>query len=127
MTTTTDEKTDQSFLTHIGSAFLPVTDFDGAIDWYVDTLGLPLHSRNDEGGYASFDVGETMLVLARSDEIPERDQEPFCFYTENLERAHDEMAARGVDVDAIEDGLNLQYFMFRDPCGNELSVVQYDE
>lgn len=45
---------------------LLVNNFEKSLDFYINTLGLPLKSR--DGKYADFKIGETLLAIFQKDE-----------------------------------------------------------
>jgi catechol 2,3-dioxygenase-like lactoylglutathione lyase family enzyme len=49
----------------IDTVFLKVKDFDRAIDWYSNILGFTVRWKDEEGGYAALNIGETALTLVR--------------------------------------------------------------
>ena len=44
-----------------------VDDWPRAVAFYVETLGMPLLYRDDEGGWAQVDVGNAELGIERVD------------------------------------------------------------
>jgi lactoylglutathione lyase len=44
-----------------------VTDWERAVRFYTETLGIPLASRNDAAGWAQLATGECQLALERVD------------------------------------------------------------
>ncbi|MFE8702787.1 VOC family protein [Cytobacillus sp. FJAT-54145] len=107
----------------IDTVFLKVNDFEKAIEWYSHVLGFDVRWRDDQGGYAALNIGETPLTLVRSDR--EKVESPtvyFNFYTENIEEAHKHLTENGVVVGPIEEDINVKWFKFKDLEGNELEV-----
>lgn len=121
-----------TLFTRIDTVFLQVKDFDRAIEWYHEVLGLMLRWKYDgeDSGYACFNVGETPLTLVR---LPEGEQVRhtthalFNFYTRDIEATHQHLRAKGVDVDPVTRTPGVTFFDFRDPDGNWLSVCHWRE
>ncbi len=127
MTNTGDESEREPISTRIDTIFLPVTDFESAVTWYSDVLGFPTRWRNDENGYAALEIGETPLTLVRSTEPYRGERELFNFYTADIEETHRELQNRGVDVDSIQETADVDFFQFRDVCGNVLAFCCYEQ
>ena len=49
----------------VGIATVYVSDFDRSLEFYDITLGLPLHSRDDDYGYAAFATRGARFAIAR--------------------------------------------------------------
>ncbi|WP_342025973.1 VOC family protein [Cytobacillus pseudoceanisediminis] len=63
--------------TRIDTVFLQVIDFGKAIEWYSTVLGFPVRWRDDQGGYAALEIGETPLTLVRSERVIPSSHMPF--------------------------------------------------
>jgi catechol-2,3-dioxygenase len=114
----------------IDTVFLKVRDFDKAIQWYGEVLGLEVRWRHDEGGYAALNVGETPLTLVRmspNDEAAQDGRISFNFYVPDIHQAHQHLKDHGVDVGEIVDYGDVLSFNFSDLDGNQLGVCYFAE
>ena len=68
-------------------------DLDRAVEFYRDTLGVPLVARFDPPGLAFFDLGNTRLLL-------EKGAPPALLYLEvdDIEESASSLVAAGVDL-----------------------------
>ena len=116
---------------------IPTPDVDGAISFYVDKLGFEKRTDVPFGGqYRWVEVyppeGSAGIALAPPPEGTEAEPRDtgIIFNTADIERAHAELRARGVDVDeeiSRMGGPVPPMFWLRDPDGNRLLVVQPTE
>ncbi|HET7311454.1 MAG TPA: VOC family protein [Mycobacteriales bacterium] len=118
----------------IANVVIPVTDQDGMIAFYVDKLGFT--KRVDEpfnGKYRWVEVGlgdgETTIALAPPPEATPTggNQTGITLQTDDIDAAHTQMSAAGVDVDAEIQRFGdpvPPMFWFRDAEGNTLLMVQ---
>ena len=80
-----------------------VVDFAGAVDFYANTMGLPLARREDEFGYAAFDTAGAQFSLARVD--PEADNTAALvgrptglgLAVDDLQASFEELSVKGVE------------------------------
>ncbi len=123
-------------LTRIDTVFLPVRNLARAIDWYSTHLGWPVAWQNE--GIAVLTAGPTPLTLLQHrypglPEVPEGEafqpavNVPFNFYAPDIRAVHRLFQERGVDVDELNERDGVQDFTFRDPDGNQLSVVWWPD
>jgi catechol 2,3-dioxygenase-like lactoylglutathione lyase family enzyme len=120
-------------ISEINLVIVPSTDQDKSIAFYVEKLGF--EKRNDVAfgdKYRWVEVyppkGTTGIALA-----PPREEDPvgiqtgISLATSNIDEAHAELQAAGVDVDAevmrMGDPIPPM-FWFRDPDGNTLMIVE---
>jgi catechol 2,3-dioxygenase-like lactoylglutathione lyase family enzyme len=112
-----------------------VKDLQKAREFYGDTLGLKLSILDEEYGLMSLDLagGRGTLVYQKPDYAPAN-----CtilnFEVDDIDKAVDELSARGVgferyegfeqDEKGIARGPGPQIAWFKDPSGNVLSVLQ---
>ncbi|WP_084028915.1 VOC family protein [Bacillus sp. J33] len=114
----------------IDTVFLPVRDFNKAIDWYTTVLGFPARWRDDQGGYAALEAGETPLTLVRTpEEIPANKDShmPFNFYADDIEQAYRHLIQHEVKTGPIQDDGTVKWFDFEDLEGNKLGVCHFKE
>jgi catechol 2,3-dioxygenase-like lactoylglutathione lyase family enzyme len=103
----------------IGHAVLTVGDVDRSAD-YWQRLGMREVERNDHVAVLEL-RGGTHLVLVPG--TPADDAEvPFDLMVEDLDKAHAEWKARGLDPSPIERGRIHAAFTMRDPDGYRLTV-----
>jgi catechol 2,3-dioxygenase-like lactoylglutathione lyase family enzyme len=117
-------------ITDVGTVGIPVEDQDRALAFYRDKLGF--ESRID----AEFGQGQrwvevaapgssTSLALVRSDdERPSAIDTGIRLTTIDAVADHQAMRDRGVDVDPEVIPYPVPMFVFRDPDGNRLYVVE---
>lgn len=134
--------------TEVGTVFVPVTDQDRALAFYVDTLGFEKRVDFDYGGGSRWievappGAANTLSLVATSEGHSPRGDAAFCaLATTDIEADHESLRAAGVVVDAeiagvgsrrtgllsldasIADPVPAQFF-FRDPDGNRFLIVQ---
>ena len=112
-----------------------VTDFERAIDFYENALGLPLAFRDDEFGYASFRPPGAGFSIARVDPASDEADALVGRHTgvglgvPDLHVAHAQLAERGVEFSmppTVQPWGGL-LAMIRDPDGNLLYLDQLRE
>jgi catechol 2,3-dioxygenase-like lactoylglutathione lyase family enzyme len=137
------EQATSTHITQVATVMVPVANQDRALDFYVESLGFEKVSDFTYGdGERWVEVippgaaTRVSLVRERGDK-PAGVQTGVVFVTDDIEADHDEMRARGVDVDEImREGHPVVHwagaplagmppmFLFRDPEGNSLLMVQ---
>lgn len=122
-----------SGITQVGRVMVPVTDQDGAIAFYTDTLGFELTADTPFGdGERWVEVspsgGGASLALVPSREHYEAGRMTgVALDTSDARAAHEELTTKSVDVDPElmgGDGTVPLLFFFRDPDGNTLMIVE---
>jgi catechol 2,3-dioxygenase-like lactoylglutathione lyase family enzyme len=108
-----------------------VTDWERAIRFYTETLGMPATSRSDEFGWAELGSGEAKLALERSDPTDPEARElvgrflGVSLRVSDIWTTHKVLAARGVEFVAPPEkqpwGGVLAHL--RDPDGNVLTLL----
>ena len=117
-------------------AFVPVSDVDRAMHFYVDVLGLTVTDYTDE--YCVLDAAGTCLRLTRVVELPAAEHTIVGWSVANIDVTTAELAARGLGfhryAGIVQDqhGIWLspkgdQVAWFSDPDGNTLSITQFAE
>jgi catechol 2,3-dioxygenase-like lactoylglutathione lyase family enzyme len=134
-------------ITQVGTVFVPVTDQDRALEFYVDKLGFEKRGDFEYGGGSRWvevaPPGSTIaiaLVPPSEGASAGGDAAHCALATEDIEADHATLRARGVDVDAeigragtsrpglvsldasVPDPVPPQ-FSFRDPDGNRFLIV----
>jgi catechol 2,3-dioxygenase-like lactoylglutathione lyase family enzyme len=120
-------------ITHVGRVMVPATDQDAAIAFYTNTLGFTLAADVPFGdGERWVEVappgGGTNLALVppRGDYQRGR-MTGIAFESTDVRSAHEDLKAKGVDVDAElmgGDGTVPAMFFFRDQDANHLLLVE---
>lgn len=111
-------------LNQIGTIFIPVSNIDGARDWYCEILGLQTDGEIQFGHLYVIPMKGTRIVLDskifsenRIFHIP-----AFHFNTKDIIEAYNYMKRKNVELtSAIEHD---HYFTFKDPDGNQLMVCK---
>lgn len=117
-----------SIFKRIDTVFLQVKDFEGSIKWYCDVLGFTLRWKDEKGGYAALDIGETPLTLVRATKEPNKSASiSFNFFTPDIEKAHQLLIQNDVNVGSINEDGQVKWFKFQDLEGNELEVCHFIE
>jgi catechol 2,3-dioxygenase-like lactoylglutathione lyase family enzyme len=112
-----------------------VPDVEAAHRFYADTLGLRVDVDQEMGGMLTLHLGGggDVLVYPKPDHVPAT-YTVLNFPVEDVEKAVDELAARGVrferydgfeqDDKGIARGQGPDIAWFTDPAGNVLSVLK---
>jgi catechol 2,3-dioxygenase-like lactoylglutathione lyase family enzyme len=124
-------------ISHVGRTIIPTSDIDGAVDFYVGTLGfekvvdVPM---GDAGRWVEVKppAGETTIAIASPPpgEKTGGAQTGICLDTSDVDNDHAALKAAGADVDEAVTrwgGPVPPMFWMRDPEGNSLIVVQPTE
>lgn len=108
------------------STRIVIKDVDGAARWYVEKLGLRKLSepeKESDGLALRFKADGNSVVLTTRSGLGSRNT--VILFTKKLGKMRDVMAARGVNVGAIEqDRQATRYFQVHDPEGNTIVIVQ---
>lgn len=127
------ETAGRTHITDIRTVGVPVTDQDRALEFYVGKLGL--ETRID----APYGEGErwvevapagaaTSIALVRAVEGQATGVDTQVrLTTEDAQADHATLRAAGVDVDAEVIPYPVPMFIFRDPDGNRLIIVERPE
>ena len=117
-------------ITQVWTVGIPVTDQDRALEFYVDKLGF--ETRID----AAYGEGErwievappgaatSIALVAVRDDYPAGIETGIRLTTEDAAADHAAMLHSGVDADAEVIPYPVPMFVFRDPDGNRLVVVE---
>ena len=139
--------TNTTCITQVATVFVPVSDQDRALEFYLDKLGFEKRVDFSYGEIHRWievaPPGSTnaIALVPPSEGKAVRDDRTYCaFTTKNIESDHATLRARGVDVDAeiarkgthrsglvsieviVEDPVPPQFF-FRDIDGNRFLIV----
>jgi len=113
---------------------ITVSDMTRSVQFYRDTLGLPLRFGSPD--WSEFDTGTTVLALHGGEEVATRSAEPRAgtasigFYVENLVQKYDELSAKGVKFSLSptkreEEGIKLVVCL--DPDGLPISIAEHSK
>lgn len=122
--------TSTTIVTGVDFVSLPTSDFDGALEFYGDVLGLERSSVWQRPGHdavgAEFETGGVTLAVIPSERlgIPfQPNKVPVALHVEDVAASRAELSSRGVTFvgDTIDSGV---CFManFEDPDGNALML-----
>jgi catechol 2,3-dioxygenase-like lactoylglutathione lyase family enzyme len=129
-----DDMADKLHITEVGRVAVPAADPDGALDFYVGTLGFEV--RTDEtfsGGQMRWievapPGASTAIAIAPPREGgPTAVETGIILTTSDIEADHAALRAAGADVDPeiARWGRPVPpMFRLRDPAGNSLTVVE---
>ena len=105
-----------------------VNDFESAISFYEDMLGLELVTRPGEAPH--FRVGKGLLVLIKGKFCPPSDAFPpdfaqISFEVDNLDAAVARLQKAGVKLMGnIEERRDSRWIKLRDPANNLIELVE---
>ena len=105
----------------VGYVNLYVSDFEAAVTFYRDTLGLTLVTSDEAFGYASFDAGPISFAVAKTDDSALVGRHSgIGFMVKDIDAAFDALAAKGVVFDMVptDQPWGGRLALFRDPDGN---------
>jgi catechol 2,3-dioxygenase-like lactoylglutathione lyase family enzyme len=120
MTTSTPIVTGTDFIT------VSTKDFDAAVEFYGNVLGLPESKRWGDMPAAEFETGNLTIAVMPSDAFGiefRANNHPIELRVDDVAAARGELESRGVSFegDIIDSGVCHQTF-FADPDGNALAL-----
>ena len=104
----------------INHVALEVGDVDEALAWYGRLIEFELRGRVGRS-MAFVDLGDQFLAFSAGRRQPPDDERHFGLVVDDREAVRTALAEHGVEVLAGR-GLN-----FRDPWGNRIEIVQYED
>lgn len=108
----------------IGTVFIPVSNIEGARDWYCDILGLSADGEIMHGHLYIIPMKGTGIVL--DSKIYSQDnliKTPlFHLNTDDIERAYEFLKEKGVEI--TTEIMHSHWFNIKDPDGNHIMVCQ---
>ena len=112
-----------SLVTGVDFAVVPTKDFDTAVKFYGEVLGLPCSARYGRMPGAEFETGTLTLAVLESDSFGlefNPNTNGIALRVDDVEAARDELESRGVEFrgDIVDSGVCQAYFA--DPDGNAL-------
>jgi catechol 2,3-dioxygenase-like lactoylglutathione lyase family enzyme len=127
-------KSDRQILQKIGYVVVFVRNWDKAMQFYADLLGLDVVTRQDRGGFAefSFPAGGPNLLI---EQVDKTDIDAHALVGQfvgmsvtvrDIRRAYDHLSARGIRFEAaparqVWGGMLAHFY---DPDGNMWSLVE---
>ena len=106
-------------LVGINHVALEVGDIDQALAFYGQLFELSLRGRSH--GMAFVDMGDQFLALSRGRTQPPDEHRHFGLVVDDKDATRRALEAAGVEI------LRGRGLDFRDPWGNLIQIVQYDE
>jgi catechol 2,3-dioxygenase-like lactoylglutathione lyase family enzyme len=105
---------------------LPTKDFDAAVEFYGNVLGLPESKRWGKMPAAEFETGNLTIAVMQSDAFGLEFQphtHPVALRVDDVAEARTELESRGVEFkgETIDSGVCHQA-LFEDPDGNLLDI-----
>lgn len=120
--------------------FIPVSNLQESIAWYVDVFGCTF-SWEEETGYAALHVSipseginkaHAMITLVEAEDFnslcfyKNGEVHPYMnFFTKDIERAHQVLTDKGLKVEPIVDEGNLKFFNFFELNGHYMGVCSF--
>jgi catechol 2,3-dioxygenase-like lactoylglutathione lyase family enzyme len=105
---------------------IPTQDFDRAVDFYENTLGLEKSKQWGNMPGQEFETGNLTIAVMQSDAFGQEfspHRLPVEFKVDDVAAARQELESRGVtfEGDTLDSGVCHQAF-FVDPDGNSLAI-----
>ena len=111
----------------LDTVILRVKDIKKASNWYQQKLGFRATYSDDDEKLVVFDLqGTTSLTLWQlkdKEKLATSSTYPI-FLADDIQTAHETLAAQRVKTEAITENGSLRWFSFYDPDGNRLEVCQ---
>jgi catechol 2,3-dioxygenase-like lactoylglutathione lyase family enzyme len=111
-----------------GTDFVTVStrDYDAAVEFYGNVLGLPFAKRWGQMPAGEFETGNLTIAVMQSDAFGiefRPNNHPIALRVDDVEAARAELQSRGVEFkgDILDSGVCHQAF-FEDPDGNVLGL-----
>lgn len=114
-------------MTHIGSAFLPVSDPEAAARWYSGTFGWPVLSIEDHAAVLQTSGSAKLTLMGPRSGIsaqPGLAWAPFNLIATDLDELCGRLNEIGGDVGEVNgDDETCFWFTTKDPDGNTLLIA----
>ena len=106
-----------------------VSDFDRALTFYTETLGLPVRMKDEAFGYASLETKGAILAVAKADESQGElvgRHTGVGLVVDDLDKTYEELAAKGVEFPMVPQKQPWGGYMalMKDSEGNILYLDQ---
>jgi predicted enzyme related to lactoylglutathione lyase len=106
-------------LVGINHVALEVDDLDRALEFYGSVFEIRLRGRSRRAAF--IDIGDQFVALMETGSHPPDPTRHFGLVVDDREAARRALEAAGAEI------LPGRFLDFRDPAGNLVQVVQYDE
>jgi predicted enzyme related to lactoylglutathione lyase len=118
--------TTNTLVTGVDFVCVPTADFDAAIAFYGDVLGLPCIDRYGKMPGAEFQAGNLTLAVMEAKAFGQEFRPnalPIALQVDDVAAARDQLEAAGVEfiTDIFDSGVCHQA-IFKDPDGNPLGL-----
>jgi predicted enzyme related to lactoylglutathione lyase len=115
-----------SIVTGVDFAVMPTQDYDTAVAFYGETLGLHRSAHRPDRGFAEFETGNLTLSILDSAKMGLEYQPavtPLALHVDDVGQAREQLEAAGVEFrgDTLDTGVCHMAF-FVDPDGNALML-----
>lgn len=122
----TADTTPQQLVSGVDFVALSTTDLPRAIEFYGQTLGLPMSVHLDERNYAEFETGNLTLSVIDAAKMGMTHQvrgHEIALHVDDVADARGTLEARGVAFrgDTLDTGV-CHMALFNDPDGNPLML-----
>ena len=105
-----------------------VADFNRAVQFYTEAVGLTLRRREGDGWAEVEAPGLTIGLHPRPPGMPAASGPSHLsvgLTVANLEAAMEQLKARGVQFSGVQDGEGARFAHFADPDGTALYLAQF--
>ncbi|HEX3512359.1 MAG TPA: VOC family protein [Solirubrobacteraceae bacterium] len=124
-----------TLINQISTVIVPVSDQDAAVAFYTEKLGfekradVPMGEQMRWIEVAPPGASSTVAIVPPREGEPVGVQTRIAFSTHDIESAHAELTAAGVDCDEVErmGGPVPPMLFFRDQDANKLLIVELSE
>ena len=117
--------TTTSLITGVDFVCIPTQDFDTAVRFYGEVLGLPAGKRWGDMPAQEFQAGDVTLAVMQMDAFGQEfsaTAAPLALRVEDVAAARSHLEAHGVEFHAQFDSGTCHQAVFSDPDGNTLIV-----
>ena len=108
--------------------WITVSDFDKAVTYYTDVLGLEVVERVDEMGWAELkgEGGATLGICRTYEDMPAGANAVVTFSVDDIETTKKELGERGIifEGEIVEIPGHVKMQLCRDPDGNQYQICQ---
>jgi catechol 2,3-dioxygenase-like lactoylglutathione lyase family enzyme len=106
-------------------------DPEASIAWYRDVLGLAIYREFGEAPHRGvvFFIGGGLLEVSGRSSGPPSDAIELWFQVRDVDRAHDELQAAGVNIlrEPRDEPWGLREMWITDPDGLQIAVIEVPE